>query len=72
MHEPFQIHGNHDIVDFLFPIFFVTLLHPIGAISCHFHLLCIHTLGCVNEDLQVFIHFDAFMGIVCDVLNALR
>jgi hypothetical protein len=61
-----------DIVDFLFPNFSVALLHPISTIPCHLHLLCIHILGCVNEGLQIFIHFDAFMGIAWDVLNALR
>ncbi len=61
-----------DIVDFLFPNFFVALFHPIGAIQCHLHLLCTHTLGCANEGLQVFIHFDAFISIVWDVFNALK
>jgi hypothetical protein len=56
-----------DIVDFLLSNFFVALLHPIGAIPCHLHLLCIHALGSVNEGLQVCIHFDGFMGIVWDV-----
>jgi hypothetical protein len=56
-----------DIVDFLVSKFFVALLDPIGAIPCHLHLLGIHTLGCANEGLQVFIHFDVFMGIMWDV-----
>jgi hypothetical protein len=61
-----------DNADFLFLGFFVALSFPIGAIPCHFHLFCIHALGCVDEGLQVFILFNAFMGIMCDVPNAPR
>jgi hypothetical protein len=61
-----------DNADFLFLDFFVTLSFSIGAIPCRFHLLCIHALGCVDEGLQVFILFNAFMGIMWDIPNTPR
>jgi hypothetical protein len=61
-----------DNVNFLFLDFFVALSFPIGAVPCHFHLLCIHALGCVDEGLQVFILFYAFMDIMWDVPNTPR
>jgi len=58
-----------DNVNFLLLFFIFALSFPIGAIPCHFHLICIHALGCVDEGLQVFILFYAFMDIMWDVPN---
>jgi hypothetical protein len=61
-----------DNVNFLFYFYFFALSFPIGATPCHFHLLCIHALGCVDEGLQVFILFYAFVDIMWDVPNTPR
>lgn len=39
----------NDSVDLLFLSFLVAPLFPINVIPCHLHLLCIHTLSCVDE-----------------------
>ncbi len=51
-----------DNANFLFLDFFAALSFPISVIPCHFHLLCIHALGCVDEGLQVFIRFLCIYG----------
>jgi hypothetical protein len=62
----------NDNVDFLVLNFFVALSFPISAIPCHFHLLCICTSIHVDEDLQVLILLDVFMGIVWDAPTTTR
>jgi hypothetical protein len=48
----------------------VRLMLSICAISCHLQPFHIHTLSGANEGLQVFVLFNACVGIMWDVPNA--